>query len=146
MKWFKYWTRPTAVTILVVGFVLIALGLAGILIAGPDATAAYGVLVGAAAGLGIALLAAAIVWLMRWRGQSDEQIRTTMKQVFDERFYGASERASRITTVATALFLVACGAWYGSQDNLLTAWLFVGGAAILGIGRIILTRVFLRVK
>jgi len=137
-------TRPTAIVMMIAGIVLLGLGVAGVITTKPDATAAYGVLVGGFAGAGLALIVISGYWLIRWRGQSDEQIRVTMKQVFDERFYKASGRASRVTTLVTILFLAGCAAWCGVKADFLMAWLIIAAMLILGWGRLLLTRLFLR--
>ena len=144
MNLYKHWTRETAVIILVTGIAFGAAGLIAGLLAHEGSSSAYLTLVGIATGISIAMIAIAIIWLVKWRGKTNDQIRAELHQVFDERYYSAQARASLISAHVTVTFLLVCAIVFAVQHNLLVTWLFIGATYIVVFGRLLLTRLLLR--
>jgi len=144
MKLCRYWTRTTAVVVLVGGIVFaIAAALAAIFGAA-NSGATFGFLIGVMAGVSFAMLAVSIWWLVKWRGLSDEEIRVDVSQANDERRRAASARAGEISGLVTAVCLLVCGCVFFIRQDALVGWLFTGSAYIAVIGRIVLARILLR--
>ena len=144
MKLCRYWTRTTAVVVLISGVVFaVAAALAAIFGSG-NAGATFDFLIGIVVGVSVAMLAVSIWWLIKWRGLSDEEIRVNVSQENDERRRAASARAGEISGLVTAFCLLACACVFFIRQESLVGWLFMGGAYIAIFGRVLLTRILLR--
>jgi len=146
MQFFKHWTRQTAITMLISGIIFAAVAVIAGLYATADSGSLYGMLVGIAAALGIFMTVAGIVWLVKWRGKTNEEVQAALHQIYDERYYSTLAKANMIAAHVAVAFLLICAVVFALQDNLLVTWLFIGCSYIIVFGRLILTRVMLRVN
>ena len=141
----KYWTRTTAITLLIIGAVTVAAGVVVAFLAPDTPTYSWGFLCGIFIGIGLALIANSVVWLIRSRGMTDEQAKAHFKQMYDERYNKAFSQATQISTLITVIFLMTCGVIFLVQlQQTLVGWLFMGGGYLMVISRGIITRIILR--
>ena len=139
----KYWNRTTAVIVLIVGVLMTAAGIVDLILAPADAGLSFSLPAGLVVGIGAVAIAQSVVWFIRARSMTDEQIKAHFKQLYDERYHSAFSKAAEISSFITILYLVVCGVVFLVLDQQLAGWLFMGGAYVLLITRSMITRVIL---
>jgi len=142
----KYWTRTTAVIVLVVGVVMAVVGFVSAALAPADANNTYLFLAGAVLGLGAVAIVLSVVWFIRSRGMTSEEAKAHFKQLYDERYHAAFGKATEISSFVMVVFLLVCAVVFLLQDQQLVGWLFMGGAYLLVLLRSVLTRILLRLS
>ena len=144
MNLLKHWTRLTAILTMTFGVLLLIASMLVLTVGHAYQTSTGSIFSGVMLGATVAMIIMAARWLIRFRGQTDEEVATTQKQLYDERFMAAQGKAASVAVFVTVVFLVACSLIYQLKGETLVGWLFVIGALLAAVSRNLLTRLFLR--